>query len=197
MNLSKSCVPFGIAPNPSARVMVISFDQPVALGVDRISRPFGREPLRQRVQRKLRVGRMLDHLHGGDQVESAFDILDRSHPIVDLQPLPRRMVARGRNQLLRRIDRGDFRAQPGQRLREQARRRNRRRARSSPRADGGCARRATNAGRSSRGCRPSRTGLSLCSIAEAPSRVPPVAGELPELLDFSRLRRLSRPCAAS
>ena len=77
MNLSKSCVPFGIAPNPSASVMVISFDQAVALGVDSISSPLGRQPLRKRVQKYLRVGGMLDHLHGGDQVERAFDILDR------------------------------------------------------------------------------------------------------------------------
>ncbi len=41
MNFSNSCVPFGIAPIPSAIVMVIRRDQAVALGVDRISSPFG------------------------------------------------------------------------------------------------------------------------------------------------------------
>ena len=76
MNLPKSWVPFGTLPRPSAIVIVSSFDQPVALGVDRISNPCGASRFDQRVHERGRVGDMLDDFHAGDEVELSLQPLD-------------------------------------------------------------------------------------------------------------------------
>ena len=63
---------------------------------------------------------MLDHFERGDEIEPALQRLDPADPIVDLQPLAERMLARRGDILGRRIDPGHPRSKPGQRLGEQA-----------------------------------------------------------------------------
>ena len=99
--------------------MVSSRDQAVAFGVDRISSPPGASRWASADER-LRLGDMLDNFHCGDQVEWPFELLDRACAIVDGQTLPGRMLLRRFDQLGSGIDAGHCRAEPGQRLAEQA-----------------------------------------------------------------------------
>ena len=113
-------VPFGIRPSPSPIVIIIKRDQAVALGVDRISRPFGAAAGRATSTKRRGVGDMLDHFHRGDEVELALRALDRGNAVVDLEPHAYRMLPGDGNHLGRGVDPGDLRAQSRQRLGQQS-----------------------------------------------------------------------------
>ena len=66
-------------------MIVSSFDQPVALGVDRISNPCGASRFAQRLHERGRVGDMLDDFHAGDKVELSFQSLEIAGAIINGQ----------------------------------------------------------------------------------------------------------------
>ena len=153
-----------------------------------------REPRRQRLHESRGIGDMLDHLHRGDEVELAVELLTVAGAIIDRQPLRRGMVACDRDQLGRGVDPGDLRAQPRQRLGEQPRAAaDIERGLSFQRACG-CIRRPANAGRSCRGhSEPHR--VQFVQHRRGAVRVPPVAA--PGCAELARAssgqRCLSRP----
>ena len=133
---------------------------------------------------------MLDDLHRGDEIEGrARQRRELARVILDREPLPRRMVARGGDILRRRIDARHRRAHSRQRLGEQ------------PGA-------AADVDRGAAGQRkalarvdvPMRVDL-VADIGEAdriefvqhrrrPVRIPPVGGERAEMGGFVRIDRL-------
>ena len=121
MNLSKSCVPLGIRPSPSASVIISSFDQPVALGVDRISSPPGASRSRER-RRRTPPGRRHARSPPCEVTRSNWPSSSSTvaGAIVDLEPLPPRHArARPRSASGAASIAGDLRAQPRQRLGQQ------------------------------------------------------------------------------
>ena len=168
MNFSKSCVPLGMCPSALAEVIIISFDQPVALGVDKISSPPGASRVANAFRNAAGSATCSITSIRGDEIELSLELVHVADAIVDLETLPPRVIARNRDHFGRSVDAGDFGAETRQRLGQQA----------CPAAD--VERRLALQRRAAAlvalpmlvdlsRTYLSRTGLSLCSIAEAPS----------------------------
>ena len=191
MNLSKSCVPLRDPAEPFGERDHHQLRPAGRVGRRQDQQPVRREPLRQRFHEGRRVGDMLDHLHAGDEVELAFELLHVARAIIDLEPHRRRMLARDGDHFAatRRCPSPSRPAAPA--VRRAAPRRSRRRAPSCP---------SSGARLHSSHCQCwsiwsrtylSRTGLSLCSIADAPFGSHQSAASLPNCSASSGKRCLS------
>ena len=118
-----------------------------------------------------------------DQVERALEVLDRRHSIVDVEPLPRRMLAGGLNKLGCGIDRRDLGAQSRQRLGQQpCPASDIQRSLSSERTAAVLVERPMLVDPVTDIAQPHR--IELMQHRRRALRVPPVTGELPELLNL-------------